>query len=189
MDNMKLADDLFQYTAIDDCTRIKVAGLYPSRSADSSLQFLEEVRQTLPFPIQRLQTDRGQEFFAYSFQDRLAELRIKFRPNKPASPHLNGKVERTQRTDWDEFYPTVELDDPDLLNKLKTWQEHYNHSCPHGSLKGKTPWEKWLATAHLVPSVEVIHAAFDPKQETTKTWNYNDQSEVDRLRALKATSQ
>jgi transposase InsO family protein len=188
MDNMKLADDLFQYTAIDDCTRIKVVGLYPSRSADSSLQFLEEVRQSLPFPIQRLQTDRGQEFFAYSFQDRLAELRIKFRPNKPASPHLNGKVERTQRTDWDEFYPTVELDDPDLLNKLKAWQEHYNHSRPHGSLKGKTPWEKWLATAHLVPSLDVVHAAFDPKQETAKTWNYNNQSEVDRLRALKATS-
>lgn len=190
LDNMKLTNDLYQYTAIDDCTRLKVLGLYHTRSADSSAQFLEEVRKALPFPIQRLQTDRGQEFFAYSFQDRLAELRIKFRLNKPASPHLNGKVERTQRTDWDEFYPTVELDDPDLLVKLKAWQDHYNRSRPHGSLKGQTPWEKWLATAHLVPRLEDIQAAFDPKQQTAKTWNYTDQSEVDRLRALtlKATS-
>lgn len=182
MDNMKLADNLHQYTAIDDCTRLKVVGLYPSRSARSSLQFLEEVRTTLPFPIQRIQTDRGQEFFAYEFQDRLAQLRIKFRPTKPGAPYLNGKVERTQRTDWDEFYSAVELDDPDLKDHLKAWQDHYNRSRPHGSLKGQTPWEKWLATAHMVPALETIQAAYDPRKETAKTWNYEVQSEVDRLR-------
>jgi len=31
---------------------------------------------------------------------------IKFRPVKPASPHLNGKVEPSQRTDLEEFYAT-----------------------------------------------------------------------------------
>ena len=48
----------------------------------------------MPFPIQRFQTDRGREFFAVKVQERLKEYGIKFRPNKPASPHLNGKVER-----------------------------------------------------------------------------------------------
>jgi hypothetical protein len=37
------------------------------------------------------------------------EYGIKFRPLKPASPHLNGKVERSQRADLEEFYPTVDL--------------------------------------------------------------------------------
>ncbi len=35
---------------------------------------------------------------------------IKFRPNKPGSPHLNGKVERSQKTDKSEFYATVDID-------------------------------------------------------------------------------
>jgi hypothetical protein len=37
------------------------------------------------------------------------EYGIKFRPLKPASPHFNGKAERSQRTDLEEFYATVDL--------------------------------------------------------------------------------
>ena len=37
------------------------------------------------------------EFFAEKVQRWLMEYGIKFRPNKPGSPHLNGKVERSQR--------------------------------------------------------------------------------------------
>jgi transposase InsO family protein len=46
-----------------------------------------------------VQTDRGMEFFAYDFQQRLMDYAIKFCPIKPRSPHLNGKVERSQKTD------------------------------------------------------------------------------------------
>lgn len=63
----------------------------------------------MPFPIQRIQTDRGCEFFAEKVQRKLMQLDIKFRPNKPATPHLNGKVERSQKTDKAEFYATVDL--------------------------------------------------------------------------------
>jgi hypothetical protein len=35
------------------------------------------------------------EFFAEAVQRRLMEWGIKFRPTKPRSPHLNGKVEGT----------------------------------------------------------------------------------------------
>ena len=48
------------------------------------------------------------------------EYGIKFRPIKPASPHLNGKVERSQRTDIEEFYSTVDLKAPDLSAQLQT---------------------------------------------------------------------
>ena len=103
MDTCKIAPGLYQYTAIDDCTRIRVLALYKRRSAANSLLFLEKVIEDFPFPIQRIQTDRGREFFAYTFQEKLMEYGIKFRPLKPASPHLNGKVERSQRTDLGEF--------------------------------------------------------------------------------------
>jgi hypothetical protein len=42
---------------------------------------------------ERIQTDRGLEFFAEAVQRRLMEWGIKFRPTKPRSPHLNGKVD------------------------------------------------------------------------------------------------
>lgn len=63
----------------------------------------------MPFPIQRIQTDRGQEFFAYAVQERLMSWAIKFRPIKPYSPYLNGKVERSQRTDLDEFWSSIDF--------------------------------------------------------------------------------
>jgi transposase-like protein len=65
MDTCKIAPSLYQYTAIDDCTRIRVLALYKRRSAGNSLLFLEKVIEEFPFPIQRIQTDRGREFFAY----------------------------------------------------------------------------------------------------------------------------
>lgn len=104
MDVCKIAPKLYQYTAIDDCTRLKVIRLYPRKQAINTLDFIDQLVAEFPFPMQRIQTDRGEEFMAHKVQRRLMELKIKYRPTKPRSPHLNGKVERTQRTDLDEFY-------------------------------------------------------------------------------------
>src|SRR5215204_5992183 len=81
LDTCKIAPGLYQYTAIDDCSRWQVLGVYPNRSAVTTLDFLERVG--MPFPVQRIQTDRGGEFFAYEVQSRLRDWRIKFRPNRP----------------------------------------------------------------------------------------------------------
>lgn len=114
------------------------------------------VIEQMPFPIQRIQTDRGLEFFAYSVQERLMEYGIKFRPVKPRSPHLNGKVERTQRTDLDEFYSTVDLKDPDLPNLLSQWQFHYNWFRTHSSLNGKTPMDIVTSLSDKTPFQEEV---------------------------------
>jgi transposase InsO family protein len=137
MDTCKIAPKLYQYTAIDDCTRVRVLAIYSRRTAANSLLFLEKVIEEMPFAIQRIQTDRGREFFAYDFQERLMEYGIKFRPNKPASPHLKGKVERSQKTDLEEFWATTDLASPDLKKQLDDWQVYYNELRPHGSLRGR----------------------------------------------------
>lgn len=67
---------------------------------------------------------------------------IKFRPIKPRSPHLNGKVERSHNTDLIEFYSLHSLDDPHLGDLLAERQHFYNWHRPHSSLGGKTPNEK-----------------------------------------------
>ncbi len=93
MDTCKIGPGVYQYTSVDDCTRYRVLRLYSRRTATNTLDFIDCVIEEMPFPIQRFQTDRGREFFAVKVQERLKEYGIKFRPNKPASPHLiNGKV-------------------------------------------------------------------------------------------------
>lgn len=63
---------------------------------------------------------------------------IQFRPNKLGSPHLNGKVERSQKIDKSEFYPTIDvsvrLEELDL--RIAEWQRYYNWELPYSSLKG-----------------------------------------------------
>lgn len=135
MDTCKIVPGVYQYTAIDDCTRVRVLAVYPRRTAANSLLFLERVIEEMPFPTQAIQTDRGREFFAYRFQEKLMEYGIKFRPIPPRSPHLNGKVERSQRTDLDEFYPTVDVKNLDLPQRLQEWQDHYNQYRSHGALE------------------------------------------------------
>jgi len=61
---------------------------------------------------------------------------------KPASPNLNGKVERSHLTDKQEFYQFIDYKgDVDLRAKLDAWEAFYNLQRPHAALKGKTPYE------------------------------------------------
>ncbi len=109
-----------------DFIRRRVLRLDSRRTAANTLDFIDCVIEEMPFLIQRFQTDWGKEFFAVKVQERLKEYGIKFRPNKPASPHLNGKVDRSQKTDKAEFYTTVALSTDDLEERLAEWQHNYN---------------------------------------------------------------
>lgn len=61
---------------------------------------------------------------------------------KAGTPQLNGKVERSQLTDKKEFYQLLTYtDDVNLNEKLQEWEQYYNFNRPHGSFKGKTPYE------------------------------------------------
>lgn len=43
MDVTKIRPKCYQFTAIDDCTRLRVLRLYPNKKAESAVQFLSEV--------------------------------------------------------------------------------------------------------------------------------------------------
>jgi hypothetical protein len=61
---------------------------------------------------------------------------------KVRSPRLNGKVERSHRTDAMEFYQLLSYkDDVDPGAKLAEWERFYNLVRPHGARRGKTPYE------------------------------------------------
>ena len=96
----------------------------------------------MPFPEQRVQTDRGRKFLARAVQQWLMDHCIKFRPSKTTAPHLNGKVARSQKTDREEFWATADLNSPDLELRVAEWQHDYNWDRPHESLNGQTPIER-----------------------------------------------
>jgi transposase len=75
----------------------------------------------MPFSIQRIQTVRRREFFVEKVQKKLMQYGIKFRPSKPDSIHLNGKVECAQKIDKSEFYATVDINSEDTQDKLAEW--------------------------------------------------------------------
>lgn len=128
----KIKKGAYQFTAIDECTRMKFIRVYTGKKVENTIHFLGEILDTFQFPIQRIQTDLGTEFFNYDFQYKLHEHFIKFRTIKPRTPHLNGKVERTQQTDKVEFWSLFDSSDEslDLAFLAVNWQEFYNKKRP-----------------------------------------------------------
>ncbi len=155
---------------------------YSRKNARSTLDFLGRVVEEMPFAVQRIRTDRGQEFFAYDVQDRLRAWRIKFRPIRPRSPHLNGKVERVQRTALEEFWPTIDLAGTDVADRLAEWQTFCNWQRPHDSLGGGAPIDRVRELRSRTPRGEDIAAAYDPSKEFIRINDYGWDSTFSRSR-------
>ncbi len=131
----------FQYTAIDDATRIRALRIYDKHTQKNAINFVDYVVEKFPFRIHTIRTDRGHEFQA-QFHWHVEDKGIQHNYIKPRSPQLNGKVERSHRTDKDEFYQLLTYtDDVNLNKKLNEWENFYNFSRPHAAFDGKTPYE------------------------------------------------
>ena len=131
----------FQYTAIDDATRIRALKIFEKHNQLSSIDFINYVIDKFPFRINTIQTDNGHEFQS-KFHWHVQDLGMRHRFIKVGTPQLNGKVERSHLTDKKEFYQLLSyIDDVDLNQKLEQWENFYNFNRPHGSFKGKTPYE------------------------------------------------
>jgi len=132
----------FQYTAIDDATRIRALKIYKRHTQQNAIDFIEYVIEKFPFRIHTIRTDRGHEFQAL-FHWHVEDKGVRHVYIKPRSPQLNGKVERSHRSDKEEFYQLLTYtDDVDLNAKLAEWEKFYNFGRPHGAFNGKTPYEK-----------------------------------------------
>jgi transposase InsO family protein len=182
MDVCKIRPGLCQFTAIDDCSRYLVAGLARRPSAAAALAFLDRVLDEMPFAIQRIQTDRGAEFFAEEVQRRLMAETIKFRPIPPRSPHLNGKVERAQRTALEEFWPTADARAPDIGDQLAVWVHHYNWDRPHESLGGQCPIDRVCERIDKTPLWADVDAAYELTRERIQVREYAVEAALRKLK-------
>jgi transposase InsO family protein len=131
----------FQYTAIDDATRIRALKVYRRHTQQNAIHFIDSVVEKFPFRIHTIRTDRGHEFQAL-FHWHVADKGMRHVYIKPRTPQLNGKVERSHRTDKQEFYQLLTYKgDVDLGKKLAEWENFYNYHRPHGAFSGRTPYE------------------------------------------------
>jgi transposase/transposase-like protein len=97
----------YQYTAIDDATRVRALKVYSRHTQANAIDFLDYVIKSFPFRIREVRTDNGHEFQA-KFHWHVEDHGIRHAYIKPRSPQLNGKVERSHRASQKPF-PTFPL--------------------------------------------------------------------------------
>ena len=152
----ELGEGYYQYTAIDEYTRLRYTYFCKENSTNESTIFLNRLIRYFPFEIKLVQTDNGFEFTnrlswnAFSrtkltmFENRLKELGIEHSLIRPHTPTQNGKVERSHRKDQERFYyKRVFLSLEDLKEKGRRWLREYNN-FPMRPLKWMSPLEKLL---------------------------------------------
>ena len=113
------AQKLYQFTAIDECTRVRFLGGSLTKGAMAATKFLKMViafYNSIGIQVVRAQTDNGTEFTLprneatmesyargetqqHIFTRECERQGIRHRLIKPGTPELNGKVERSHRID------------------------------------------------------------------------------------------
>lgn len=133
---------VYQFTAIDSVTKQRVIRVYPKVTSRQGRLFLREVVRSFPFRIVTIQTDNGSEFLG-EFRKACKRLKIAHCFAYPKSPEQNALVERSHRTDDDEFYFLGNLGDnlEEQQQLIKEWEYTYNHKRPHQTLGYLTPNE------------------------------------------------
>lgn len=119
---------LYQWTAIDECTRMRFVYGFEEHTPENTVKFLKMLINVFPFPIKTIQTDNGTEF-TYKFisdtekspMDKFLEkLGIEHILIPPRTPWHNGKVERSHRSDQCYFYDWEKFTSVEEFNeKLK----------------------------------------------------------------------
>lgn len=154
-------EKIYQFTAIDECSRVRFLSGSLTKGAAAAAKFLDDAVKffaSLGVKVVRAQTDNGTEFTlphneltlaSYArgdtdealFTRRCQQLGIKHRLIKPRTPQLNGKVERSHKTDEERFYSRFTFATAYALDHAlkNVWMPEYNDQRPHSSLGGLTP--------------------------------------------------
>lgn len=149
---------LYQFTAIDVLTKLRILYVHPSDSSRNGEAFLSQCLREFPFRIRAVQTDNGGEFLG-AFRKRCEEKKLPQFFIHPYRAQENTYVERSHGTDQREFYQRGNVCQslPAMRRRIKWWEKIYNDVRPHEALNMLTPKEylrKWQ-TGRL-PTKDVI---------------------------------
>lgn len=143
---------LYQFTAIDVLTKVRVLRVFSSQSSKNGKGFLKLCLREFPFPIRAVQTDNGAPFLK-EFEGFCKNLELTHYFTYPRSPKENTYVENSHGSDQREFYEQgnkvrtyQEL--PLMQKRILDWQRTWNEVRPHQALNYLTPmayYRKWQA--------------------------------------------
>ena len=130
----------YQYTAIDEFSRLRYLQAFDEASTYTSAIFLKNARtffKSKGFDIECVQTDNGAEFTnrlttkkdkPSLFENTAIQLGIRHKLIKPFTPRHNGKVERSHRKDNEYFYAVRTFYSlNDLKEQLAVQNRTYNN--------------------------------------------------------------
>lgn len=142
----------YQYTAIDEYSRLRYAQIYGEITPRQAARFLGDALDFFHrhrIRVEQVQTDHGTEFTyamfphvkkEHPFERALRHEGIRHKLTPVGKPHLQGKVERSHRIDDDEFYRVYRFSTPEKrLRSFRLYMHHYNHRRAHGSLNWRSP--------------------------------------------------
>lgn len=138
---------LYQWTAIDECTRMRFVYGFEEHTPENSVKFLKMLIKAFPFKIQTIQTDNGTEFtYKYISEERICPfdkaleiLRIKHKLIPPRTPWHNGKVERSHRNDQRYFYDWETFRNVEELNQKLEKHLEWSNNKSMRTLGRKSP--------------------------------------------------
>lgn len=133
----------FEYAVIDIFSRYKEAVITNHLDQDASISALLEIIPNLPFKPIFLQTDNGLEF-QERFRTHVKALGMKYHYIHKSTPNENALIERSFRTDEEEFFFRLEKR-PEHYDELRElfaeYLYEYNYERPHLGIDLKTPYE------------------------------------------------
>ena len=141
----------YQYTAIDEYSRLRYIEAFEEHNTYSSAVFLEHLVKHFKFPIECIQTDNGIEFtnrFSSAkrdlptlFEATALKLGIRHKLIRPYTPRHNGKVERSHREDQKRFYSKATFYSfADFKHQLEVYRYRSN-KIPMRPLGWRSPTE------------------------------------------------
>ena len=158
-----MEEKLYQYTAIDEFTRLRFIYGYNEHSTYSSADFLKRAVKWYKrrgIKVECVQTDNGPEFTTRFiqglkdkptlFQTTAALLGIRHKLIKPYTPRHNGKFERSHREDHNKFYSCHSFYSCDDLNKLLKDHLRRSNNRPMRPLG-------WLSPVEFLSDYRVQH--------------------------------
>ena len=168
----QINEKYYQYTAIDEFTRIRYTWFTNEHSTYMSSTFVKKLvryfKEQFGIKIKTIQTDNGFEFtnrlswqaFLKNkktlFESTLEELGIEYKVIKPHTPKQNGRVERSHRKDQERFYYNkVFYSLEDLRNRGTDWRKEYNNfpMRPLGWLSPKEFLKKYKSQEESVETI------------------------------------
>ncbi len=133
----------YEYAIIDIHSRYKEAVILNQLDQDGAMSSLLMILSRLPFKPVFIQTDNGLEF-QQRFDALCQDLKLKHHCIHKSSPNENALIERSFRTDEEEFFFWMKRA-PEDYDELRTWFadyiKRYNTWRPHLGIGLQTPYK------------------------------------------------